>query len=540
MKSDIASPETAGELGSLRGIHLDLKYHMPNKAYLLDWVKRLPGYGINTLLLEYEDAFPFRKYPYLASPDAFSPDELREFLTTARAAGLTIIPLVQTYAHLEFALSHDALAHLREKPEIQAKLCAQHPESLQFVNNLLEEVLEYHQEDHYFHLGGDEVWHTEWCPACQARIDAVGPMQMWVDHEKPLIEFIIAQGKRPIVWDDIFWKDFDAVGSLGLPQKTVMHAWNYNITGLKPKVADSTNLELGGSGGVLKQVEIYKKAGFDSVAGPCYNVGQLFTRHTHSIKNTRVWAQKMRDGKMIGMLNTAWAVFHIPLQMLNMHVAATGELCRDPDAQLDVAWQERWFENEYGGPAQGVPEALEVLGAGWEIPAPAYGRPFTPLVYGYMNMVFHYPGKHKDRQRRGPYPRDWNEVDFCAMYHKGIEASKQYPEQDKISDVLDAKLAAFPQAVAAIKAMAAGATRETSEAEMMAVFAEVKYCSLRVFEHLLRGDGDAAALKQDLARIEAPLKKVLAQAWEPVGQERMWRVFWEPMVSWMETPMSKG
>jgi hypothetical protein len=36
-----------GEPGSLRGIHLDLKYPMLNRAYLKDWVKRLPGYGIN-------------------------------------------------------------------------------------------------------------------------------------------------------------------------------------------------------------------------------------------------------------------------------------------------------------------------------------------------------------------------------------------------------------------------------------------------------------------------------------------------------------
>ena len=60
---------------------------------------------------------------------------------------------------------------------------------------------------------------------------------------------------------------------------------------------------------MLQQVDTYQKAGFDVVAGPCYNVGQLFPRHEHSLKNTQVWAQKMRANKMVGMLNTAWAVF---------------------------------------------------------------------------------------------------------------------------------------------------------------------------------------------------------------------------------------
>ena len=66
--------------GSLRGIHLDLKYHMPRKDALLDWLKRLPGYGINTLLIEYEDKFPFQKYPFLSDPDAFTSEELTTFL----------------------------------------------------------------------------------------------------------------------------------------------------------------------------------------------------------------------------------------------------------------------------------------------------------------------------------------------------------------------------------------------------------------------------------------------------------------------------
>ncbi len=520
--------------GAIHGIQLDLKYHVPRKAYLLEWIKRLPGYGINALLLEYEDTFPFEKYPFLRSPDAFTPAELRTFLATARAAGLMVIPLVQTYAHLEFALAHPQFAHLREKPEILAKVCARKPEAAQFVKELLAEVLAYHKEDRYFHLGGDEVWHTTWCEACEARIKEVGPIQMWVDHEKPLLDYVIAQGKRPIVWDDIFWKDFDSIGKVGLPRETILHAWNYNISSLQARNADSADLELGGAGGVLKQVEVYKKAGFDSVAGPCYNVGQLFTRHTHSIKNTQVWAQKMQASGMIGMLNTAWAVFHIPLQVLNLYVAATGALCRDPNAKLDTAWQEQWLENEFGAPAKGVPEALETLGAGWEIPAPAFERPFTPVVYGYMNMVFHYPNRHKDRQQRGPYPHDWDEIDFSAMYQKGVGEARKWSEQAKLFADLDARLAAYPKAVAAMKDLAARATRHRDEAAMMAVFAEVKFASLRVFGHLVRGDGNLAELKKDVARLEAPLKKALAQAWEPVGQARMWRAFYEPMKKALE------
>ena len=514
----------------MRGLQLDFKYHSPNKTYLLEWVKRLPAWGINTLLLEYEDAFPFRKYPFLAGPDAFTPAELREFLATARGVGLTLIPLIQTHAHLEFALVHDELAHLREKPEILHKICAQKPEAVQFVKELLTEVIEYHQEDRYIHLGADEVCNTGFCEACEKRIGEVGAVQMRADHLTPLLEWVIAQGKRPIIWDDMFWKNFEAVRTAGLPRGTILHAWNYNITSLTPKNADVADLEMGGAGGVLKQVDVYRDAGFDCIAAPCYNWGVVFTRHTNSLKNTQVWAQKIQANGMLGMLNTAWAVFHIPLQMLNLYVAATGVLCRNPAAVLDDGWQERWMEREFGGPAKGVPEALEILSAAWEIPAPAYERPFTPLVYGYMNMVFHYPGRNKDRWLRGAYPHDWSEIDFVAMYLKGIEESRKYPKQDEIFKTLDEKLAAYPKAVAAMKAMADGATRYRDEARMMAVFAELKYISLRVFAHVMRGDGAAASLLGELVTLETPLKDALAQAWEPVGRARMWRAFYEPMV----------
>jgi len=523
------SKKAAKEPCAIRGVHLDLKYHMPNKKYMLDWLKRLPGYGINAILLEYEDKFPFRKYPFLADPDAFSPDELRQFLATARQSGLMVIPLVQTFAHLEFALAHPELAHLREKPEIMTKICALKPEASLFVKDLLEEVLAFHKEDKYIHLGGDEVWHTGWCAQCQERINQTSPIQWWVDHEKQFIAFALSQGKRPIVWDDIFWQDFKQIDKVGLPPETILHAWNYGITKLQAKDDGASDIEMGGAGKVLEQVEIYRKAGFDSVAGPCYNYGQLFTRHTHSLLNTQVWAQKIRSGGMLGMLNTAWAVFHLPLQVLNLYVAATGEFCRKPDTALDTAWQEQWLEREFGALAKGVPEALEALGALWEIPMPAYGRSFTPLPFCYMNMVLHYPGRHEDRKLRGPYPLDWNEIDFCAMYRKGVEESKKYPEQAKLYAVLDEKLAAFPKAVAALQALAAKAGRNADEARLLAVFAEFKLAALRVFSHLLRGDGDERSLKKELERLDQPLQAALAQAWEPVGRKRMWRAWWEPL-----------
>lgn len=517
--------------GSLCGIQLDLKYHLPNKSYLKEWVKRLPGYGINALLIEYEDAFPFQKYPFLSGPDAFSPAELREFLATVRSLGVTPIPLVQTYGHLEFALSHKELAHLRETPEIVSKICTRNPAGRELVRTLMSEILSYHEADPYIHLGADEVGNSGWCDACAQRISDVGPVRVWAEHELPFLEWVIARGKRPMVWDDVFWKDPQSIALSGLPRETILHTWGYNTTSLKPKKSDSGDMEFGGTGGALRRVDAYRAAGFDCIAGPCHNWGVLFPRHPHCFKNTQAWAQKVQLAGMMGMINTSWAVFHMPLQMTNMHVAATSAYLHDPGTDLDLAWQERWLQGEFGCLAGNVPSALEVLGESWEIPMAGYGRPFTPLVYGYMNMVLHYPGRQQERHSRGAYPADWNEIDFTAMYRLGVAVAKQAPDQGALLEVLDRKLATFPAAVAAVKTMAASATRHREEAVMMAVLAELKYLSLRVFAHLIRGDDSASVLLREVEALESPLRDALTRAWEPVGRARMWRAFHEPMVS---------
>src|SRR5688500_16006108 len=129
------------------GVQLDLKYMMPRKEYLHRWLREIAADGINLLLLEYEDKFPFEKYSFLRHKDAFTPGELRSFLRTARECGIQVMPLVQTLSHLEFALAHEELTHLREAPDIATQINPSNPQALQFVHEMIDEVLAYHEED---------------------------------------------------------------------------------------------------------------------------------------------------------------------------------------------------------------------------------------------------------------------------------------------------------------------------------------------------------------------------------------------------------
>ena len=499
------------------GIHLDLKYHMPNKAYLLQWVRELPESGIDTLLLEYEDKFPFAKYPFLRDPEAFTPDELAAFLAAARRAGLGVVPLVQSLSHLEFALGHDELAGLREGPDISTQICPSNDEAVAFVLDLIGEVTAYHEGDELIHCGGDEAWSLGACPRCADWVGRDGPVGVWAAHQRKVARFVADAGKRPIFWDDVFWPDPESVAGAGLPPETILMSWDYGV------------LDADAARGKLARTAAYRRAGHEVIACPCLNYGQLFPRVSPSIANTRVWAEKVRDECLLGLINSSWACFHVPLQAQRMLLAATGRLARDPSADAGATWQRQWLADQFGCDAAGLPEALETLGALWEIPLAGQKRPFTPLPYGYMNMVLHCPGGHEERCRRGAYPLDWGGIDFARVYRKGVERVAA-GDLGPVFARLDEVLASYPPAVEAVRHLAARATRRGADARLLAELAELKLLSARVFSHAIRGGGDSAELRAELLALREPLADALRTAYEPRGVARLLRAWWEPLL----------
>ena len=58
--------------------------------------------GGNALLVEYEDMFPYRGTVEVASAlNSFTTDDIVELQDMAKENGLEVIPLVQTFGHLE-------------------------------------------------------------------------------------------------------------------------------------------------------------------------------------------------------------------------------------------------------------------------------------------------------------------------------------------------------------------------------------------------------------------------------------------------------
>ena len=75
-------------------VHLDLKGAPPSISYLKEIFPLLRKAGANTLLIEYEDMFPYwGKIVNASALNAFTVKQIQELLNAAKAHQLEVIPL---------------------------------------------------------------------------------------------------------------------------------------------------------------------------------------------------------------------------------------------------------------------------------------------------------------------------------------------------------------------------------------------------------------------------------------------------------------
>jgi len=305
------------------------------------------------------------------------------------------------------------------------------------------------------------------------------------------------------------------VARAGLPADTVLCCWDYSTT----DYTDDT----------LKQVITYHQHGFATLAAPCLNWGVMIPQRNHTLKNTWAWANRMHESSMAGMLNTAWACFHVHPAVTSLQIAATGTLCAGET--VDDEWEAAFYLKEYGVSVPRVPEALEKLGKLWEVTIPGQERPITPIPYGYMDMVLQFPGAQAERRRRGAYPLDWNEMDANALYLKKMELMRKLESAAEISAKAAELEKTYAAARATLEALAAGATRHQATAAMLALFATLKEQYAKVVQYHLRGDGNGREeLRAALDALTPKLQETLAHFYEPQRAKRLFHLWHEPVL----------
>ncbi|CAG2121886.1 unnamed protein product [Medioppia subpectinata] len=210
---------------------MDLKGAPPLPRFYTHLFPLLAALGANALLVEYEDMVTIdtliSRHVTLSSPqfpfsgavagvralNAYSEAEVRRLVAAAAEHGLEVIPLVQTFGHLEFVLKVEEFAHLREVPPLPQALCPSNNASLPLVREMANQVMRLHPKARFLHIGCDEVFQLGVCAELHAVADHV----------------VRAHGVIPIVWDDMLRQmSVDVIRESGLAALGVeLMLWSY-------------------------------------------------------------------------------------------------------------------------------------------------------------------------------------------------------------------------------------------------------------------------------------------------------------------------
>lgn len=185
-----------------RLLHLDLKGAPPKVAYLKLLFPLARRLGATGVLVEWEDMFPWEgPLRPLAASNSYSMQEVLEILESARASQLEVIPLVQTFGHVEFALKHSEFQALREVPDSAQALCPSLNASLDFVERVIDQVMKVHGNARFLHIGCDEVFQMGECPRCRAQMRD----SLFLAHVSRVATMVRTRYPqvKPIIWDDM-------------------------------------------------------------------------------------------------------------------------------------------------------------------------------------------------------------------------------------------------------------------------------------------------------------------------------------------------
>lgn len=220
-------------------IHFDLKGAPPKVDYFLDLLRLIAKGGATGILLEWEDMFPWTgKLEQFKNTDAYSESDVDMILSEATKLKLDVIPLVQTFGHLEWILKYEEMRKYRENDAYPQVLCLGNEEGVEFVREMIRQVAKKHAKYGipFFHIGADEAFEFG---VCQESLDWIkkngknGRKQLLaLAHLKAIAEFAKQQtgdSTQILAWHDML-KDFDSrlIKNLELGQIIQPVVWDYS------------------------------------------------------------------------------------------------------------------------------------------------------------------------------------------------------------------------------------------------------------------------------------------------------------------------
>ncbi len=363
----------------LRGVMLDPGRVVERKEYytlLLPW---LAEWGYNLVHLHLIDdercALRFPAHPELASPGAFTADEMREFVELARSLGIAVMPEIEALGHSRLIFTHRRHRQLAEPPprglpdHDYNALCPAHPGTRELISELLADVAAIFDYP-VIHVGLDEVQLGN-CPRCRRKYGARAPdWKRYASHARWVHAEVRKLGRRPAMWGDHVVHHPEIMKRL--ERDVLMFNWDY--------AAEYNE----------RNADLFLSAGFEVAACPALSkAGTVFAPYAENLANMRTASSRSlaaRKRGLVGLVNTVWCPWRYLPGAIDYGLALGGHLftsnAEDPDLATRFAAR---FYGLKSGRAVGAALAglydsgldqrfLQRLALGRDRPGNAFGR----------------------------------------------------------------------------------------------------------------------------------------------------------------------
>jgi hypothetical protein len=291
----------------IRGLHIDA----PNAAGVERFAKfvreALPKEGVNTLVLEIDYRFKFKKHPEIAEKDSLTEAQVKEIARACVDAHVRLIPQINLLGHQSWAANTESLLKVHpEFDETRGKYpnnkgiycrsyCPNAPGLHQVIFDSIDELCDACGSD-AFHCGMDEVFilADPDCPNCKGKTAA----ECFAGEVTALHDHIVSTGRQMWMWGDRFidgranglgeWEastngSYAAINQV--PKDIVICDWHYEHAEPTPAY--------------------FAMNGFPVVASPWRN-SSLAIQQLNLIEAIRKGANGKIAQKAQGVLHTTW------------------------------------------------------------------------------------------------------------------------------------------------------------------------------------------------------------------------------------------
>lgn len=289
---------------AFRSDYLDLRGIFPKFENILRYIEEMAHYKLNALVVEYEDKMPRNRREFCHPTDTLTAQQHEQLLSVAKQNYIDIIPLQQTFGHLEYALKLPEYQYLRELPETPGEMCPLRDGAYELACSLIEETARLHPDSKYLHLGCDEVWSLGQSPECKASGKTRGMIA--IEHINRLAEKVLSLGKIPVVWHDMVanvWKNH-MMGEAGnydelayLNKNIVVAMWLYSperVSLVAPRLMEELHAQ-----GIKTlpccSIRASDRCGMQNY--PCVE---------QRLRNVDIWCDLISKSRCDGMINTNW------------------------------------------------------------------------------------------------------------------------------------------------------------------------------------------------------------------------------------------